>query len=207
MAKVTVSFPDDLWKQVDREAKARHRSRSEFIREALRSALKSRHVSARSWERALAPLRRLEESWIGTWDCAAINAEDVPAWVIAPPVMSPDHGTESRGACISAEEGVDGSFAYAGVLGAVVFGHMRSELRHVRAEVFSEVVELEAGRHLADIVQCGGTDWAASKERDDLRGQHTYQRPGDLCDVAAVLMDRETRGALLCGFREALPPG
>jgi Arc/MetJ-type ribon-helix-helix transcriptional regulator len=76
MAETTVSFPDDLLKQVDREAKARHRSRSEFIREALRSALKSRQLSARSWERALAPLRRLEESWIGTWDSTDVVRSD-----------------------------------------------------------------------------------------------------------------------------------
>jgi Arc/MetJ-type ribon-helix-helix transcriptional regulator len=76
MAKVTVSFPDEFLEQVDREAKAHHRSRSEFIREALRGALKSRQVPARSWEKALAPLRRLEESWIGSWDSTDVIRSD-----------------------------------------------------------------------------------------------------------------------------------
>jgi metal-responsive CopG/Arc/MetJ family transcriptional regulator len=53
MAKVMVSFPDELLKQVDREAKAHHRSRSEFIREVLRDAMKRPRASSRSWKKAL----------------------------------------------------------------------------------------------------------------------------------------------------------
>jgi Arc/MetJ-type ribon-helix-helix transcriptional regulator len=76
MAKVTVSFPDDFLKQVDREAKARHRSRSEFIREVLRDAMKRPRASSRSWKKALRDLRRLEHAWVGDWDSTDLIRSD-----------------------------------------------------------------------------------------------------------------------------------
>lgn len=41
MAKVILTVPDEFLKEIDREAKIEHRSRSELIREALREYLSS----------------------------------------------------------------------------------------------------------------------------------------------------------------------
>lgn len=72
MAKVMVSLPDDFLKKVDRAARAQGRSRSELIREALRSVLGGKDARRRSWKETLAPLRDLEEHWIGQWDSTDI---------------------------------------------------------------------------------------------------------------------------------------
>jgi len=73
MAKVMISIPDRFLEKIDRAARSRHRSRSGLIREALQSHLEgsgsSRH---RSWKRALAPLKRLEEQWVGAWNSTDI---------------------------------------------------------------------------------------------------------------------------------------
>jgi len=71
MAKVMVSFPSDFLRKVDRAARSQGRSRSELIREALRAVL--REGGARqSWKDAIAPLRGLEEHWVGQWDSTDI---------------------------------------------------------------------------------------------------------------------------------------
>ncbi len=67
MAKVMVSLPDGFLKKVDRTAKAQGRSRSELIREALRLML-TRKEKGRSWKEALAPLKELDQQWVGQWD-------------------------------------------------------------------------------------------------------------------------------------------
>lgn len=72
MAKVMVSLPDEFLKEVDRAAKAQNRSRSELIREALRAFLSRRATHPRSWKDALAPLRELEQQWVGQWDSTDI---------------------------------------------------------------------------------------------------------------------------------------
>ena len=72
MAKVMVSFPDDFLKKVDEEARSQNRSRSELIREALRAHMKGRRSRRSGWKEALAPLRELEERWVGQWDAADI---------------------------------------------------------------------------------------------------------------------------------------
>ena len=72
MAKVMISLSDDFLKKVDRVAKAQSRSRSELIREALRAHMKGRRSRRSGWKEALAPLRELEERWIGQWDAADI---------------------------------------------------------------------------------------------------------------------------------------
>jgi CopG family transcriptional regulator/antitoxin EndoAI len=72
MAKVMISLPERFLKRVDRLARAQHRSRSEMIREALRSLMSRRATSRQSWKDALAPLRELEEQWIGQWDSTDI---------------------------------------------------------------------------------------------------------------------------------------
>lgn len=72
MAKVMVSLPDDFLRKVDRAARAQGRSRSELIREALRSVLGGKASQRRSWKEALAPLRDLEQQWIGQWDSTDI---------------------------------------------------------------------------------------------------------------------------------------
>ena len=72
MAKVMVSLPDDFLRKVDRVARAQGRSRSELIREALRSVLGGKTSQRRSWKEALAPLRDLEQQWIGQWDSTDI---------------------------------------------------------------------------------------------------------------------------------------
>lgn len=72
MAKVMISLPDDFLKKVDRAAKAQGRSRSALIRETLRTAVSGKRSRAQSWKRALAPLRELEEHWVGQWDSTDI---------------------------------------------------------------------------------------------------------------------------------------
>ena len=72
MAKVMVSLPDEFLKKVDRTAKAQGRSRSELIREALRMMLRGRERGRRSWKEALAPLKELEQQWVGQWDSTDI---------------------------------------------------------------------------------------------------------------------------------------
>lgn len=72
MAKVMISLPDEFLKKVDRTARAQGRSRSELIREALRTVFGGKNARARSWRQALAPLRELERHWIGQWDSTDI---------------------------------------------------------------------------------------------------------------------------------------
>lgn len=72
MAKVMISLSDAFLKKVDRVAKAQSRSRSELIREALRAHMKGRRSRRSGWKEALAPLRELEERWVGQWDAADI---------------------------------------------------------------------------------------------------------------------------------------
>ena len=72
MAKVMISLPDEFLKKVDRTARAQGRSRSELIREALRTAISGKDSAARSWKQALAPLRDLEQHWVGQWDSTDI---------------------------------------------------------------------------------------------------------------------------------------
>jgi CopG family transcriptional regulator/antitoxin EndoAI len=72
VAKVMVSLPSEFLKRVDRVARRQNRSRSELIREALRTALADQTDRATPWQNALAPLRDLERQWIGEWDAADI---------------------------------------------------------------------------------------------------------------------------------------
>ncbi len=72
MAKVMISLPDDFLKKVDRFADAQNRSRSELIREALRILLHTGKAPRTSWKDALAPLRALEQQWVGQWDSTDI---------------------------------------------------------------------------------------------------------------------------------------
>jgi predicted transcriptional regulator len=72
MAKVMISIPDEFLKKVDRTARAQGRSRSELIREALRTIVGAKDARARSWKQALAPLRELEQHWVGQWDSTDI---------------------------------------------------------------------------------------------------------------------------------------
>lgn len=68
MAKVMISLPDKFLKKVDRTAKAQGRSRSGLIRDALRLTLVGKEPGPRSWKEALAPLKDLEQQWVGRWD-------------------------------------------------------------------------------------------------------------------------------------------
>lgn len=72
MAKVMISLPDQFLKNVDRIASAQNRSRSELIREALRTVLTGERRPRRSWKELLAPLRQLEQQWVGQWDSTDI---------------------------------------------------------------------------------------------------------------------------------------
>ena len=67
MAKVMISLPDEFLKKVDRTARTQGRSRSELIRDALRTAINGKDKRRRSWKKALAPLRDLEQHWVGQW--------------------------------------------------------------------------------------------------------------------------------------------
>ena len=71
MAKVMVSFPAKFLSQVDRAARSQGRSRSELIREALRVTLRDEDARG-SWKDAVAPLRELEEQWVGEWNSTDI---------------------------------------------------------------------------------------------------------------------------------------
>lgn len=71
MAKVMISIPDALLKRVDRAAKKNRRSRSEIVRQALRADL-TNHTARQSWRNALAPLRKLQQQWVGQWDSTDI---------------------------------------------------------------------------------------------------------------------------------------
>jgi Arc/MetJ-type ribon-helix-helix transcriptional regulator len=71
MAKVMVSFPGNFLKKVDRAARSQGRSRSALIREALRGMLGAGRAR-RAWKEGLAPLRELEEQWVGKWDSTDI---------------------------------------------------------------------------------------------------------------------------------------
>ncbi len=72
MAKIMISLPPDFLKKVDRAAKAQGRSRSELIREALRTLLAGNERGRRSWKDALAPLKELEQQWVGQWNSTDI---------------------------------------------------------------------------------------------------------------------------------------
>lgn len=72
MAKVMISLPEAFLEKVDRHAKARGRSRSELVREALRLLLGRRHPLRSSWASAVAPLRALEDAWIDQWDSSDV---------------------------------------------------------------------------------------------------------------------------------------
>jgi Arc/MetJ-type ribon-helix-helix transcriptional regulator len=72
VAKIMISLPDGFLRRVDRTAKAQGRSRSELIREALRGMLADQETVSDSWKDALAPLRELEEQWVGRWDSTDI---------------------------------------------------------------------------------------------------------------------------------------
>jgi metal-responsive CopG/Arc/MetJ family transcriptional regulator len=72
MAKVMISLPDEFLKRVDRAARKQGRSRSELIRESLRNTVSGKRSRAQSWKHALAPLRELEEHWVGQWDSTDI---------------------------------------------------------------------------------------------------------------------------------------
>ncbi len=72
MAKIMISLPDEFLKKVDRTARAQGRSRSELIREALRVMLTGKESGRRSWKEALAPLKELEQQWVGQWNSTDI---------------------------------------------------------------------------------------------------------------------------------------
>lgn len=72
MAKVMVSLPETFLRRVDRLARTQNRSRSELIREALRVLMAGRATARCTWKDALAPLRGLEEQWVGQWDSTDI---------------------------------------------------------------------------------------------------------------------------------------
>lgn len=72
MAKIMISLPQEFLKKVDRAAKAQGRSRSEMIREALRTMLSQPRADRASWKAALAPLKELEQQWVGRWDSTDI---------------------------------------------------------------------------------------------------------------------------------------
>jgi Arc/MetJ-type ribon-helix-helix transcriptional regulator len=72
MAKIMISLPHEFLKKVDRAAKAQGRSRSELIREALRTVLATGQEGRRSWREALAPLKDLEQQWVGQWNSTDI---------------------------------------------------------------------------------------------------------------------------------------
>ena len=72
MPKVMVSLPEEFLKKVDQAARAQGRSRTELIREALKTTLTGKERRRWSWKEALAPLKDLEQQWVGQWDSTDI---------------------------------------------------------------------------------------------------------------------------------------
>ncbi|MEX0806086.1 MAG: ribbon-helix-helix domain-containing protein [Candidatus Binatia bacterium] len=72
MAKVMVSIPDEVLKKADSAAKSQRRSRGDVIRDALRAQMAKTRKGTSKWETALAPLRKLEQHWVGQWDSTDI---------------------------------------------------------------------------------------------------------------------------------------
>ena len=72
MAKIMISLPQEFLNEVDRAAEAQGRSRSELIREALRTLLSKSQGDRRSWKKALALLKELEQQWVGRWNSTDI---------------------------------------------------------------------------------------------------------------------------------------
>jgi len=72
MAKIMISLPQEFLNEVDRAAEAQGRSRSELIREALRTLLSESQGDRRSWKEALALPKELEQQWVGRWNSTDI---------------------------------------------------------------------------------------------------------------------------------------
>ena len=72
MAKLMITIPDDVLKKVDRAAKSQCRSRTEVIRDAVRAQMDKTRQGMSKWTIALAPLRQLEQHWVGQWDSTDI---------------------------------------------------------------------------------------------------------------------------------------
>lgn len=71
MGKIMISIPDELLKEIDEVAKAEHRTRSEFFREAARALLQKgatrrRPIDDPRVKRAFESLRRI--NWKGKFD-------------------------------------------------------------------------------------------------------------------------------------------
>lgn len=76
MAKVMISLPDEFLARVDEAARAEHRSRSELVREALRSWLDDRASVPRSrWREALQVFEELEDKWLEEFDSTDVIRE------------------------------------------------------------------------------------------------------------------------------------
>jgi Arc/MetJ-type ribon-helix-helix transcriptional regulator len=76
MVKIMISLSRELLKKVDRAANGRGRRRDELIREALQAMLAEDQRGRRSWEEALAPLKKLERQWIGQWNSTDVVRYD-----------------------------------------------------------------------------------------------------------------------------------
>jgi len=73
VAKVMVSFPDDLLRQVDAEATRRGTSRSKLLQDAARHEL---GVLGRPREEVLAEMDAIAAAWTGPTDSAALVAAE-----------------------------------------------------------------------------------------------------------------------------------
>jgi predicted transcriptional regulator len=72
MAKVMISIPDEVLKKLDSAAKAQRRSRTQVIRDVLRAQMGEQRGNHAKWKKALAPLKKLEQQWVGQWDSTDI---------------------------------------------------------------------------------------------------------------------------------------
>jgi len=87
MAKVMISVPEALLEEIDRAAKAEHRSRSEFVREAAREYLTRPRRSPFDAARAREAARRMDElarananpNWSGAEEIRRWRDQDVPS--------------------------------------------------------------------------------------------------------------------------------
>jgi metal-responsive CopG/Arc/MetJ family transcriptional regulator len=77
MSKVMISLPEAILREIDRLSKEEHRSRSEFLREAVRFYIEQRKkkaplIESPQVQAALRHMKQVARRWRGDWDSAEI---------------------------------------------------------------------------------------------------------------------------------------
>lgn len=82
MAKVIITMPNEFLKKVDQEARVEHRSRSEFIREALRHYIASQHtiVDEEQSKRIKEAIKQIDEARKHSMGSKVKGSEIIQKW-------------------------------------------------------------------------------------------------------------------------------